>query len=127
MKIFNFERGQTMITLLFFSIVATTIISTVAVVTLVNSQSTSKLESSNTTYFLSEAGIENAIVRLLRDPTYTGENLSINGGYVTIIVTGTNPKVITAQASFQGFLRKVQVDIDYSNNILSVLSWKEIL
>ncbi len=121
------QQGQALITLLFFTILSITIISTAAVVTIVNAQSTSIQSISSETYSLAEAGIENALLRLLRDPAYTGETMTIGTGSVTIDVTGTSPILVTAKASLRGFIRKVQVGVDYANNSLRVLSWKEVL
>lgn len=121
------QNGQALITLLFFTIVSITIISTVAIVTLVQAKNTNAQAMSGATYFYAESGAEVALVRLLRDPTYSGGNLSIDQASVTIQVTGVNPKVITAVATYLGIKRTISVDVDYSNNILRVLSWKEIL
>ncbi|MBI2430984.1 MAG: hypothetical protein HYV39_03140 [Candidatus Levybacteria bacterium] len=119
-------KGQALITLLFFTIVSVTIISTVAIVTLAQAKSTSVYALSIETYFYAESGAEDALVRLLRDPAYTGTNLSIDQALVTVQVSGTNPKVITSSANYFGIKRTVEVNVDYSNNILRVVSWKEM-
>ncbi len=118
-------KGQALITLLFFSIVAMTITSAAVIVTLTQAKTTSSIGLSDEAYYLAESRAENALLRLLRDQTYTGEQLALGTGVVTIQVTGTNPKTITSQATSSGYLRTVQVQTDYTNNILTVLSWKE--
>lgn len=120
-------KGQALITLLFFTIVSITIISTVAIVTLTQAKTTNIKVMSEATYFYAESGVEEALVRLLRNPTYSGGNLSIDQALITIQVTGVNSKIITSVATYLGIKRTIQVDVDYSNNILRVISWKEIL
>ena len=120
------EDGQALITLLFFSIVGITITSAAAVVIAVNSLSTSRIQQGLTAYSSAEAGIENTLLRLLRDPNYTGETLTVGEDTVEVIVTGANPKIISSQAKEGNSLHKIEVQAQYSDNILTVLSWKEI-
>lgn len=126
MRIFNFQQGQALVTLLFFSLVAITITSAAVIVTITQAKSGNAIGISHETYYLAESGVENALLRLLRDPNYTGEQLVLPNGTISISVSGVNPKVITSQITFGGILRKVQVQVDYTNNVLTVLSWKEI-
>ncbi len=122
------QAGQALITLLFFMIIAITITAAATTVTMVNSLSTSSLEQANAAYSASEAGAENALLRLLRDPNYTGigDTASIDQASIVVQVTGTNIKIATSTAQIGNFIRKIQVQADYTNNILTVLSWKEI-
>lgn len=120
------NQGQALVTLLFFMIFAITITSAAVVVVISNSLAASKFDQGNVTFYIAESGIENALMRLLRDPNYSGETLTIEGGNAIIQVSGTNPKTITSQGTIGNFSRTIQVRVDYTNNILSVQSWKEI-
>lgn len=103
------------------------IVTTAAVMVVIsNSQASSKLEQSLMAYATAEAGAENALLRLLRDPAYAGETLTIGAGTATISATGSNPKVILSQGSYNNFLRQVQVTASYLNGILTVTSWQEV-
>lgn len=126
MKIFNMQHGQALVTLLFFSIIAITITSAAVIVIITQAKTGTTIGLSHNVYYMAESGAENALLRLLRDPTYTGEQLVLSDGTVSITVTGTNPIIITSQATVSGFLRKVQVQADYTNAVLTVLSWKEL-
>ncbi len=126
MKIFNSQTGQALVTLLFFSIVAITITSAAVIVTLTQAKTGTTLELSNEVYYLAESGAENALLLLLRDPSYSGEQLVLPNGTITISVAGTNPKTITSVAYANGITRQIQVQADYTNSILTVLSWKEV-
>lgn len=124
--IFNLERGQALVTLLFFSIVAITITSAAVMLTLSQTKTGSTIGLSHEVYYLAESGAENALLRLLRDSSYNGEQIILPNGSVSIQITGTNPKTIISQASASGIIRRVEVVADYTNTILTVLSWKEL-
>lgn len=120
------QSGQVLTILLFF--VSVTVIITTAAVALIIASSigASRFEQSMVAYDIAEAGIENATLRLLRDPTYTGETLTVGEGTATITVTGTNPQTIIAKGSLNTFTREVRVEVGYVNGVLVVQSWNEV-
>lgn len=120
------QKGQAFVTLIVFVAVATTLISAAVVVTLVNSQGTSKYALGEETLIIAESGAENALLRLLRDPNYTGETLTNVNGTATITVTGSTTKTITSEGVNGNFKRKIQVVGSFSNNIFSITSWNEV-
>jgi len=128
-SIFNFQlqNGQALVTLLVFTIVAITITSAAVVIILTNSIGTSKLERGTNAYYSAESGAENALLRLLRNPNYTGETLTIDGATVvsTVGVSGST-YTITSDATSGNFKRTVRVIATFVSNILTVDSWKEI-
>ena len=120
------QRGQTLVTVLVFSVVAISV-ATAAVAIMINiSQGTSLVGGSVIAKQTAESGVENALLRLLRDPSYTGETLPVGDGSVEITVTGTSTKTITAVSSVNGYTKTVQVIADFNSGVLSVTSWKEI-
>jgi hypothetical protein len=125
MKMSN-NKGQTLVTLLFFMVIAITITTGALMVIFINTQAQTKVQQSQTAYYITESGVENAIIRLLRDPTYTGETLTVGEGSVVIQVAGSGPYTITATGTDGNFTRKIQVVAAYTNNILSIQSWQEI-
>jgi len=127
------QAGQTLVTLLVFTIVAITITSAAVVIILTNSIGTSKFEQGTNAYYVAESGAENGLLRLLRDPTYCGETLPVDSGTATIGVidggggcNGTSPITITSTGNMGNFSRKVRVIATFVNNILTVTSWKEV-
>lgn len=122
----NMKKGQALILLLVFMALAIILTSGAVVVILLNSQGASKFEQSLIAYNLAEGGAENAIIRLLRDPGYTGETLTSATGQTTIVVTGVNPKTITSTAVAGNFLRKIAVVALDTSGILTVTSWTEV-
>ncbi|MBI2611956.1 hypothetical protein HYW54_04415 [Candidatus Gottesmanbacteria bacterium] len=122
----NKTNGQILVTLLFFVVIAIIITSGAVVVILTNSLSASKFAQGNVAYYIAESGIENALLRLLRNPSYNGETLAIEDATALITVSGDNPKTITSVGSIGNFSRTIEVIADYTDNILTVTSWKEI-
>ncbi len=123
---FTNQGGQALITLLFFSIIGIMIASAAVLIISNGGISTNREQLGELAYYTAEAGAENAMVRTLRNPSYTGETLLLNNGTATIQITGTNPYSILSKGQVGNLKRTIQVDISYDNDILSILSWKEI-
>lgn len=121
------QKGQALITLLFFMIIAITITTTAVVISLVNALSTSYLDQANSAYYVAESGAENAMLKLLRDPLYNGETMNIDTGTAAISVSGTSPITVISEGRIYNSLRKIQVEAVFTNGVLIVNSWKEIL
>lgn len=118
--------GQTLVVLLVFVAIAMTVV-VAAVATVVNSTiGVSQVEAGQTAYILAESGVEEAMLRLLRDPNFTTETLTTADGSTTIIVTGSSQKTIVSTATVGNTVRIVQVVAGYTDNVLTVVSWKEI-
>ena len=125
------SRGQALITLLFFTAIGITVISAAVVMTLVNSLSVSKQQQGEVAYEIAESGLDNGLIRLLRNPTsYSGETLAVGSGSATIVVTGSgtssSPYIVTSTGTIGIFVRKVQATVTYVNNLLTVTSQQEI-
>jgi len=123
-------RGQALITLLFFTIIGITITSAAVIMILVNSLSGEKQQQGEIAYEIAQSGAENGLIRLLRDPSYTGETLSVGNGTATISVSGSgtsaDPFIILSKGTTGIFLREVEVTATYQNNLLTVSSRKEV-
>lgn len=120
------NKGQTLVIFLIYILVAI-IVTTAAVAVLVtSSQNTDKAYQGLTAYDVAESGAETAMLKLLRNPMYTGETLTVGTGTATITITGTNPKVIVSKGTFNNFTKSVAITVDTSNDILTVISWKEL-
>ncbi len=120
------RRGQALISLLVFTAIATTVTAGAVAVTIINSQATTKYTQGETVYRIAEAGIENAILRLIRDRTYIGETLDLAGGTATITLSGTTTVTITSEGKLGDNVRKIQVVGDLVNNQFTQTSWNEI-
>lgn len=120
------NSGQTLIIFLIYILVAIIVTTAATAIILSNSRNTDKLYQGTTAYDVSESGAETAILKLLRDPNYTGETLTVGDGTATITITGTNPKTIISKGTINNFTKSVQAIVDMSNNVLTVTSWKQL-
>jgi biopolymer transport protein ExbD len=126
-KIQYTSGGQALVVLLFYMIVAITLSTTAVAVVLSNSLSVTRNEEGAHALELAEAGAENALIRLMRTTSYTGEVLTINGGSATVTVSGdNNAKIATSSGVVGSFSRTIQVTASMANGVLSVTSWQEL-
>lgn len=126
MKNLQRQKGQTLVIMLTYMIIA--IVVTTASITLVlnSSSGTDKVYQGANSLDIAESGAETAMIKLLRNPNYTGETLTVGGGQAVVTITGTNPKKVISKGTLNNFTRTIQVMVDTSNNTLTATSWKEI-
>lgn len=124
---YTYQSGQIVITLLIFMVVAITITTAAVILGISNSQATSKIEQGLVALQIAESGAENAILRLLRDPSYQNETLPVGDGSAVITVTtnGTQ-KIVESTGSLGGYRRTIRVIINSDNGTMTILSWEEI-
>lgn len=120
------QKGQMMVAILVFMIMAISITSASVAVIINNSINAERLEQGFIAKDLADSGIENALLILLRNRTYTGETMQVGSGFAIITVVGSNPQTIRSVATVGMFVRKVEAQVSYTNNILTVDSWKEV-
>lgn len=126
MKKLQQQKGQTLIILLTYMIIAI-IVTTASIALVINSsKGTDKVYQGANSLDIAESGAETAMIKLLRDPNYAGETLTVGSGQAVITITGTNPKTILSKGTLNNFTRTIQVIVDTSNNTLTATSWKEI-
>lgn len=123
------QRGQTIIALLIFMLLAILITTTAVTITVINTQGNSIGNFGDLARQAAETGAENALLQLERDPTYSGETMSINASTTaTITVTGTTTRTITSVGTVAGigtYKRTIVVTATYSNFAFTVTNWIE--
>lgn len=120
------SAGQALVTLLFFVLISLTITSAAIIIIIINSISVGRFQQGSLAYYAAESGVENALLRLLRDPNYVGETLIVGTGTAVITVTGTNPKTVVVVSQNGNFKRTVQAQMNYNNGYYTFSNWKEI-
>lgn len=123
------ECGQALITLIYISIIGITIAMGATMLVFINSQSGLKYQQGELAYAIAQSGAENAMLRLIRDPSYSGENnISIGNGTVNITVSNSgNSYIATSSGMIGNFTRKIQITTHYnSDSVLILDSRKEI-
>lgn len=126
MKNVHKEAGQTLVALLAFMATALIITTGAVAVTIANLQSASEYSQGEAALQVAESGADNALERLVRDPSYTGETLTVGTGTATITVSGSPSYTITSVGKVGNFRRTIQVSAARSNEIVSVTSWSEV-
>ena len=124
---FGLQGGQALVTLLFFVLISLTITTGAIIIIIINSNATGKFEAGILAYNAAESGAENALLRLLRDPSYTGETLTIDTTATAVVtVSGSNPKTVVSVGQNGKFKRTVQAQINYNSGYYTFSNWKEI-
>lgn len=127
MKPYNTQQsGMALVTVLIFSAIAMVVIVTSISLTTITSQSSRTLLQGQRALHVAESGAENALMRLIRDPTYTQEELTIDDGTARIVVSGTSPRIVTVTGEVGNSVRQVEVQVSDQNGIMTVTSWKEL-
>ncbi len=121
------QKGQTLVALLFFMVITITIVSAAVVAIFVNVTSTGKMQGSEAAYYIAESGAEEALINLLRNPTYSGGTIAVGEGEAVITVNGDDPKNIRSSGTVGNHKRTIEVMAGYTDNILRVLSWNEVI
>ena len=117
------NSGQALVALLFFAIIGITIITASALILYTNTAALSVGEQGVYAYYVAESGVEEALIRLIRNPSYTGGTLPVGSGTASIQVSGG---IITSKGTYQNLVRKIQAVTITDQNGLRVTSWKEI-
>ena len=117
------QKGQVFVTLLFFIIIGITIIAAETIVLFTNIQSSGTTEQSINAYYIAESGAEEALLRLGRDQSYTGQTLSIGSGNAVVQVSSGT---ITSTGTYGKTKRKIQVTTQTVNGVVKVVTWREI-
>ena len=117
------QKGQVFVTLLFFVIIGVTIISAETIVLFTNILSGSTEEQGANAYYVAESGIEEALLRLNRNPGYAGGVLTVGQGNAVVQVGNG---IITATGTYGSTVKKIEVQIVNNDGALRIVSCKEI-
>ena len=121
------QTGQALVTLLVFVSIAMVTTAAAVIVTLINSQTTEKFAQGQVAHTIAQAGIENGLLQLLRDPAYTGEVLTVsNNGTAVVTVSGSGVKTVTSEATIGNVRRKIAVIVTISGNKHVITNWSEV-
>ncbi|MBI5613899.1 hypothetical protein HY947_03155 [Candidatus Gottesmanbacteria bacterium] len=118
-------RGQALVLLLIFVGISIIITTSASIIMAVNALTSTTFQAGIETHGIAETGAENAILRLLRDPNYAGETLTIGSDHATVIVTGAGTKTITSVATSGSYSRTVTVTAVINSSGVTIQSWKQ--
>ena len=120
-----YQSGQALVVLLFFMIIAITIVTASSLVLLTGLTATAGFEQGNDAIDLSESGIEDALLRSIRSPSYNGETLQVGLDKTIVTVASGSSTIATSSATIGNVIRKIEVQFN-SGKTSSVSSWKEV-
>ena len=120
------QHGQVLTSLLYFVVVAVIVTSAAVAVIVVNANASNATQEGAVALGIAESGVENALLRLLRDPEYRGETLTVGDGLAVVTLSGNDPITVDSKGSVGGFTRQIEAHVSYVNNKLFVTSWKEL-
>jgi hypothetical protein len=120
------KKGQTIVMLMVFMAIAITVTTAAVAISITNSQANLKIQTSSEALSVAESGMENALIRLLRDPTYTGETLPVSDGLATITISGSSPVTITSVGTMGDYVRTVRVTGSFVGVIFNISSWTQV-
>ncbi len=121
------QSGMALTTVLVFSAVAIIIITLGITLTVIQASSSRQFIAAEQALTLAEAGMENALIRLIRDPNYSGETLTLTAGTatITVVADGTN-RIVTVVGENATASRHLQAIVAEENGSSVLTSWQEI-
>ena len=126
------QQGQSLISLLFFMVIGITVIAAATIILTTDILSASTQEQSTMSYYAAESGVEDALLRTLRNPTLTTTyTLTTADGTASVVITnaisgGTITDTIVSTGTSGSTTRKIQVVTGYISGQRTVTSWSEI-
>lgn len=123
----SLQSGQAVVTVLFVVVIGM-LVTTGAITMLLNAyQSLTNQELGREAYAAAEAGIENGMLRLLRDTSYTGETITFMGGKTAVVTVVQSPDIVmVSMGTVNNVSRKIQVNAHITDMNIIVDTWREI-
>lgn len=120
------KPGHILVVILVLMVVGITIVAMSLALVISTTQSLGGAMTADRVHAAAEGGIENAILKLLRDPTYTGEEMIVDDLPVTLAVTRGTQTVIVATAESGAFTQRYRVVLERISGVLTIISWQQI-
>ena len=122
------QKGQALVVLLVFMMVSIIMTTMAVALVIINATAASGVEQGEMALLIADSGAENALLRLVRNPAFTGtETFTIDGGSVAATVSAGTPIIITSKGQMGQFIRTASVTATFVDSVLTVNSWNEAL
>ncbi|HSX33381.1 MAG TPA: hypothetical protein VLF91_03535 [Candidatus Saccharimonadales bacterium] len=119
------EQGQTIIALLVYMAIVITLTTIAATVTIINIRASSGFTNGEQALVNAESGADDALLQLLRDPSYSGGTVPFPNGAATISISGTTQRTIVSRGESGGTQRSITVVATDSSHTITLVSWNE--
>lgn len=125
-RINHTSSGQAVVTVIFIAVIGM-FIATGAIFAVANAlESSSSEELGALAFQAAESGIENSVLRLMRDPSYTGETMEIDEASTATVSVTTDTGITIQSIGTAGVVsKKIIARAHYDNLVLIVDSWGE--
>lgn len=121
------QHGQALVLLLVFMVIAIIMTTMAVALVSINATAVSQVEQGDMALKLAESGADNALLRLMRNPMYSGtETFALDSGQVTATVSATNPIIINSEGRVGTFVRTASVSASFVKTVLTIHSWREV-
>jgi hypothetical protein len=117
-----------MITMLYVIVVGLLVTTGAAMAVIVNTQAATTYELGAFAQATAESGLENGLLRLIRNPAYTGETFAVDTGHTAVVTVASSSgtMIITSTGTVSSVTRQMEARVHYTNGILGIDSWKEL-
>lgn len=127
-RVLKNSSGQILTSVIVFMAFGLSVIALSSILTIINIQTTAKTGISAQALSYAEAGAEDAVLCLIRDPAYSGGTSALDSATVSVTVSGDPVnKTITSTATYNGFTKKIVAQVSLANNRLTLVSWKQVI
>lgn len=119
-------NGFSLIAVLVVCMFSIFVITTAVALILSASQSVTDKVASESAVSLAESAAEDAILKLLRNPQYTGGMFALAGGQAVVSITNQpDSPVVAVIATNAGIRRELTIHLQRIDGSLEIQSWKE--
>jgi hypothetical protein len=119
------QSGQTLIALLIFMLVAMTVTIAATAIAIINLQGNTSFANGQLALQNAQSGVENAVLSLERNPSYTGGTIPLASGTDTITVSGSGTLTIVSVGTDGNFSRTLTATATDTSDIISITNWSE--
>lgn len=119
------KKGQALLIVILLSAIVLTIGMVTSSLSVANLQETIIFKEGVKTYFLAESALENGLIRLLRNPQYSGESLQLEG-VPCIIEVSQEPVQVRAWCDTGQVIRRLEADVSFIDGQMQVSQFREI-
>ncbi len=126
-KRYQHNSGQVLVALLYIMVIGILVTTAAVYAVIGNTQATSVFEAGTLALSAAESGAENGLLRLVRNPAYTGETLVMSANQSsTVTVSSASGIVLTSQGTYGTVSKQIEVRLHYNGGELVVDSWREL-
>lgn len=119
-------QGNILVVVLVLMVVGMTIVTMSFALLITTTQSLGGVMESDRMRGAVEGGVENAILNILRNPSYAGGTLVVDGLTVTTTVTSGTQTTILATATNGTYRQRYRVVLERVSGVLTIVSWQQI-